>query len=54
MHYRLPQQIPHHQKIGRVVSRKLNHLTKAIFAKYGIPQKLMSDAGTNFVSEKFQ
>ena len=28
--------------------------TKVIFAEYGIPQKLMSDAGTNFVSEKFQ
>ena len=28
--------------------------TKVIFAKYGIPQKIMSDAGTNFVSEKFQ
>ena len=27
--------------------------TKFIFAEYGIPQKLMSDAGTNFVSEKF-
>ena len=27
--------------------------TKVIFAEYGIPQKLMSDDGTNFVSEKF-
>ena len=27
--------------------------TKVIFTKYGISQKLMSDAGTNFVSEKF-
>ena len=27
--------------------------TKVIFAKCDIPQKLMSDAGTNFVSEKF-
>ena len=27
--------------------------TKVIFAEYGILQKLMSDAGTNFVSEKF-
>ena len=25
-----------------------------IFAKYGIPQKIMSDAGTNFVSDRFQ
>ena len=28
-------------------------MTKVIFTDYGIPQKLMSDAGTNFVSEKF-
>ena len=27
---------------------------KVIFTKYGIPHKLMSDAGTNFVSDKFQ
>ena len=27
--------------------------TKIIFAKYDIPQKLMSDTGTNFVSDKF-
>ena len=27
---------------------------KIIFAEYGIPCKLMSDAGTNFVSDKFQ
>ena len=28
--------------------------TKVIFAEYGIPHRLMSDAGTNFVSEKFR
>ena len=27
---------------------------KVIFAEYGIPHKLMSDAGTNFVSHKFR
>ena len=27
---------------------------KVIFAEYGIPHRLMSDAGTNFVSEKFK
>ena len=27
---------------------------KVIFAEYGIPCKLMSDAGTNFVSDKFR
>ena len=26
---------------------------KVIFAEYGIPHKIMSDAGTNFVSDKF-
>ena len=26
---------------------------KIIFAKYGIPHKVMSDADTNFISEKF-
>ena len=28
--------------------------TKVIFAEYGIPCKLMSDAGTNVISEKFR
>ena len=27
---------------------------KGIFAEYGIPHRLMSDAGSNFVSEKFK
>ena len=25
-----------------------------IFAEYGIPHRLMSDAGSNFISEKFK
>ena len=28
--------------------------TKVIFAEYGIPHRLMSDGGTNFISEKFK
>ena len=28
--------------------------TKVIFAEYGIPHKIMSDTGTNFVSDKFR
>ena len=32
----------------------LINVVSALFADYGIPQKLMSDAGTNFVSEKFR
>ena len=31
----------------------LINIVKAIFAEYGIPCKLMSDVGTNFVSDKF-
>ena len=27
---------------------------KIIFFKYGLPRKLMSDAGGNFISEKFE
>ena len=27
---------------------------KVIFAEYGIPHKIMSDTGTNFVSDKFR
>ena len=32
----------------------LMNVVKIIFAKYGIPQKIMSDAGTNFVADRFQ
>ena len=28
--------------------------TKIMFAEYGIPCKIISDAGTNFVSDKFK
>ena len=31
----------------------LINMVKTIFAKYGIPHKLMLDVGTNFVSDKF-
>ena len=31
----------------------LINVVKTIFTKYGIPHKLMSDAGTNFISDKF-
>ena len=31
----------------------LINTTKIIFTKYGIPQKIMSDASTNFVSDRF-
>ena len=32
----------------------LINTVKIIFSKYGIPHKIMSDAGTNFVSDRFQ
>ena len=31
----------------------LINTVKIIFTKYGIPQKIMSDTGTNFVSHRF-
>ena len=30
-----------------------NNAVKIIFTEYGIPQKIKSDAGTNFVSNRF-
>ena len=27
---------------------------EVIFAEYGIPQRIMSDTGSNFISEKFK
>ena len=32
----------------------LINTVKIIFTEYGIPQKVMSDAGTNFISDRFQ
>ena len=43
--------------IRKLQGLSVEHIINAvssIFAKYGILQKLMSDAGTNFVSEKFR
>ena len=47
--------VDYHSKCP-VVKRTDNLIAtaKVIFAEYGIPQKLMSDAGTNFVSDKFR
>ena len=38
---------------GRSVENLINTV-KIIFAKYGTHQKIMSDTGTNFVSDRFQ
>ena len=52
---RLQQQISNHQeKLQGLSAEHLINAVSAIFAEYGIPHKLMSDAGTNFVSEKFR
>ena len=50
---RLQQQISHCQEIGGIVSREPHQHHKIIFAEYDIPQKIMSDAGMNFVSDRF-
>ena len=40
------------RKLQGLLAEHLINVVTAIFAKYGIPQKIMSDAGSNFVSEK--
>ena len=45
------------QSSGNYTELSVEHLinaVSAICAGYGIPHKLMSDAGTNFVSENFR
>ena len=51
---RLSQKIPGTKKDGGVISRESHFNSKIIFAEYGILHRLMSDAGSNFVSEKFR
>ena len=41
-------------KLQGLFAEHLINAVSAIFTEYGIPHKLMSDAGTNFVSEKFR
>ena len=40
------------RKLQRLSVEHLINAVTAIFAEYGILQKIMSDTGTNFVSEK--
>ena len=40
------------KRLGGLSAESLITTIKVIFTEYGIPQKLMSDAGTNFVSDK--
>ena len=42
------------RKLQGLSAEHLINAVTAIFAEYGILQKIMSDAGTNFVSEKFK
>ena len=41
------------KKLEGLSAESLIITTKIIFAKYGIPQKIMSDASTNSVSDRF-
>ena len=41
------------KRLEGLSAENLTATVKVIFAEYGIPCKLMSDAGTNFVSNKF-
>ena len=42
------------KKMEGLSSEKLITTTKVMFAEYGILHRLMSDVGSNFVSEKFR
>ena len=42
------------QKLQGLSAEHLINAVSAIFTEYGLPHKLMSEAGTNFVSEKFR
>ena len=42
------------KRIEGLSIENLTATTKVIFAEYGILHKLMSDAGTNFISDKFR
>ena len=42
------------RKLQGLLAEHLINAVTAIFAKCGIPHKIMSDTGTNFVSERFR
>ena len=42
------------KKMEGLSTKSLIATTKVIFAEYGIPHKILSDAGTNFISDKFR
>ena len=45
--------IPVIKRLEGLSADNLINVIKTIFTKYGIPHKLMLDAGTNFISDKF-
>ena len=55
VHCRLLQEIPCCQE-GRWPFRDslINKVVKIVFANFELPQKIVSDAGTNFISDKFR
>ena len=54
MYCRLKQQFPVVKRLEGLSAENLTNAVKIIFMEYGIPHKIMSDAGTNFVSDRFQ
>ena len=54
MYCYLPQQIPVTKRMQGLSTESLIATTKVIFVEYSKLHRLMSDAGTNFVSEKFR
>ena len=41
------------KRLEGLSAENLINVVKIIFAKYGIPRKIMSDTGTNFISDRF-
>ena len=41
------------KRLEELSAENLTNTVKIIFAEYGIPHKLMSDTGTNFISDRF-
>ena len=41
------------KRLEGLSAENLTNAVKIIFVEYGIPHKIMSDTGTNFVSDRF-
>ena len=41
------------KRLEGLSAENLTNVVKIIFVEYGIPHKLMSDTGTNFISDRF-